>query len=191
MASEILNLRLTGKRALLLHNGQLADPLNEFTKALKEATSVKKKTEDKLAEIRQLEWIGSLYRDEKGRIAVPEDMILGCFIAGAKKFKLGNEAKAGVLCTEAFHPLKYDGPTDVLELYATGKFIDVRRCVVQRNAVMRTRPRFNKWSVDVALMLDTEIIESKQALQAMDAAGRNIGLGDFRPRFGRFEVQKI
>ena len=49
---------------LLMHNGQLADPLNEHTKRLKEFTSKKRKSDDDHIKIGEIEFQGGLYFDD-------------------------------------------------------------------------------------------------------------------------------
>lgn len=188
---ETIRLRLTGTRALLMHNCRLADPRNPVARAIKELTRNRQKTDSTYEEIEKLEWLGSLYQDDEGRVVVTEDMILGAGINGAKKMKAGPAMKAAVLGTQPFYPLIYDGPREALELYESGKFIDYRGVVVQRNRTMRARPRFNDWSVEAELMVDEEQINVKDVVRAYELAGRMHGLGDFRPRFGRFEVEQL
>jgi hypothetical protein len=188
---DTLKLKLTGRRELLMHNGQLADPRNPKTRAIKALTGGRNKTDDTLEEIRKLEWLGGLYLDPKGRISITEDMLLGAGYAGAKTIKKGTLFKAGVLGTEAFFPLEYKGPKDPLALYEVDGFVDYRGVVVQRSRVFRARPRFNEWSLTMSLMVDASIINTKDVVVCYEQAGRMIGLGDFRPRFGRFEVTQL
>ena len=186
-----LHLKLTGTRALLLHNGRLADPTHPLTRRLKELTGTRNKTDSVHEEIRKVEWLGSLYEDDEGRICLTEDMLLGCGIAGGKSLKKGAAMKAAVLGSQPFYPILYKGPRDKLELYESGKFVDYRGVVVQRNRTMRARPRFDEWSVKVSLMVDEDAINVKDVIAAYTYAGRMVGLGDFRPRFGRFDVEVV
>lgn len=189
--SEIVNARLTGIAPLLMHNGQLADPTNKWTKAIKEISSRRKKTEQDMLDLKKAEWFGSMYQDSAGVISISADMLLGLLIGGAKKNKNGVEAKAGVFETQGFYPLVFEGPKDLEKLYADGRFCDYRLVVVNRGRVMRSRPVFKKWSVDVSLIVDEDIIERRLVLQALTQAGERIGLGDYRPRFGRFSVEAL
>jgi hypothetical protein len=188
---QTLRLKFTGLRSLLLHNAQLADPRNPKTRAIKELTGQRNKTDSVHEEIRKLEWLGGLYLDDAGRISITEDMVLGCGLAGAKTMKKGTAFKAAVLGSDPTFPLDYTGPKDPLELYETDKFVDYRGVVVQRARVFRARPRFDKWSVKVSLIVDESIMNPKDVLTSFEAAGRMVGLGDFRPRFGRFEVATV
>jgi len=54
------------------------------------------------------------------------------------------------------------------------------------------RPSFNDWKLEFTVELDTEFMTSKLLREIFDAAGKRIGLGDFRPAckgpFGKFVV---
>lgn len=188
---ETMKLRFTGQRPLMLHNGRLADPTSEVTRAIKELTGQRSKTEAVFKEIKKLEWLGCLYTDAEGSICVTEDMVLGAGIAGSKSIKKGPAFKAAVLGAEPFYKLKYDGPADPLELFEDERFVDYRAVVVQRNRTMRARPRFDTWSLDVELIIDDSAINPKDVFTSFETAGRLIGIGDFRPRFGRFICEKL
>jgi hypothetical protein len=190
MALETVRLKLTGRRPLLMHNGRLADPTDPATRALKAYTGKgKTKTEADYLELKRLEWLGGLYTDESGFVCITEDMILSTGTAGAQKAKLGKQFKAGVLGESPYYPLEYSGSRDVVKLYESGTASDYRPAVVGRARVMRSRPRFNQWAVTVALHVDTSVIDRKAVVDAMTIAGELVGLGDFRPRFGRFAVE--
>ena len=63
---EEVTYRIVGEpgEPLIMHNSQLANPLNEFTKAMKELTPKLKKTDQQHADIARLEWRGGLYWNE-------------------------------------------------------------------------------------------------------------------------------
>jgi len=179
---------LTGDSPLIMHNGQLVDPRNEFTKELKRLTGLRKKTEEQQEEIRKVEWFGGLYRDEKGAIAIPADLVLACLNAGARKSRNGKLITAGVVEGASYFPLVYEGPKEPSKLYDAEKFCDYRSVVIGRNRVMRARPRFDHWSLPISLLVNEEIVECDTVISALEAAGEYCGIGDFRPRYGRFSV---
>lgn len=187
---EIYKTKITGVVPLLMHNGQLADSMNPATRALKEVTARRKKTDEDVAEIRHLEWIGSLYLDAKQRPCMPADNVLSLIIAGAKKDKNGGEAKSGIMpaAGKEFFELIYDGPKDLTKLYADARFVDCRSAKVGTARVMRTRPIFRAWSLDLELMYNPDVIDERTIQQALEISGERVGLGDYRPRFGRFIV---
>jgi hypothetical protein len=65
---------------------------------------------------------------------------------------------------------------------------DRRRVVIQRNGVTRVRPALRKgWSASVDLMVTTpEYIAPDFLQQVITKAGLLVGVGDFRPTYGRF-----
>jgi hypothetical protein len=67
---------------------------------------------------------------------------------------------------------------------------DKRRVVVQRSAVPRTRPALLPgWTVTFDFMVQTpEYISPALLNETIQAAGRLVGIGDFRPTYGRFVV---
>jgi len=77
----------TGARPLLLHNEQLASPLNPYSKRLAELTAVLKKTEEQLWQIARLQFEGGLYFDKEIGPYVPANMLRKCLIKGARHFR--------------------------------------------------------------------------------------------------------
>lgn len=181
---------LTGISPLMLHNGQLADPQNKWSREMKAVSGKRKKTDDDLAEMRRLEWFGGLVLDEKGRPCITGEMLIGAWRDGGRKLKLGKDVVAGVW-PECSFPIEYEGPKDMKKLYADERFVDVRGVKVGQSRVMRCRPIFRAWSVTIECEIDPEVIDVDPALQALEVAGARIGLGDFRPRFGRFLVERL
>lgn len=60
--------------------------------------------------------------------------------------------------------------------------------------VMSHRPKFEDWKLEFEMELDTSMISVKLLREIVDAAGRRIGLGEFRPArkgpFGQFAVTR-
>jgi hypothetical protein len=69
-------------------------------------------------------------------------------------------------------------------------YIDRRRVLIQRNAITRERPALREgWQATIDLMvLLPEYIDRKTLLEVLTNAGRLVGVGDFRPTYGRFQV---
>ena len=67
---------------------------------------------------------------------------------------------------------------------------DRRRVVVQRAGVNRVRPAMRAgWRAEFDLMVVLpEYLDRAWIKDSLDMAGRLIGVGDFRPTFGRFTV---
>lgn len=191
MAIEQLKLKLIGTRPLLMHNGRLADPLDIASKTLKVLADKKKKTDAEQEETARLEFLGSLYLDDQGEPVVPSDLLLACIVAGAKKSKEGNRIKEGVWCDLFSFPLLYSGPRDHAGLWADEQFRLRKPVRVRMARVMRTRPRFPKWELKPVLVFDNTVINREDLLRVTETAGAYIGMGDWRPMYGRFEVKEV
>jgi hypothetical protein len=70
---------------------------------------------------------------------------------------------------------------------------DRRRVVIQRSAITRIRPALKSgWQATFDfLIILPEYLDEKTFLSTLNMAGRIIGIGDFRPNFGRFQVIKF
>lgn len=186
-----LNVEVTGIAPLLMHNTQLANPMNPFTRKIKEITSKgKKKTDTDLEELMRLEFLGGLYVNEKGRPCVPGIIVEGTIRDGAKKSRSGKDSQCGII-SDGDWELIYDGPKDQDELWNDDRFRDFRPVVVGKARVMRMRPKFWPWSLKFTVSYLEEIVSANAVCKWITDAGQYTGMMDFRPRFGRFEVKKI
>lgn len=178
---------IRGISPLIMHNGQLADPLNEHTQALARLTSKRRKTVDDHKEIGRVEWLGGLYLDEKLRPCLPGEVIEGALVSGAKKFKLGKDAKSGIVVAGNF-AVDYKGPKDTAKMWADGGFLKRAGVKVGQARVIRSRPIFTEWSCTFDIEWDPTVIKDERALLEIVEAAGQCGIGDWRPKFGRFEV---
>ena len=67
--------------------------------------------------------------------------------------------------------------------------------VVQRARILRTRAKFDSWSVVFTIDVDGGLVGREQVLTWLDIGGRRIGLGDWRPEksgsYGRFNTTRV
>jgi hypothetical protein len=77
---KTLEVKWTGIRPLIMHNGLMADPTNSLVRRIKEITSkgTKKLTDADYEERDRLEWEAGLYWDEEDGLIVPSDNIERC-----------------------------------------------------------------------------------------------------------------
>jgi hypothetical protein len=162
-----------------------------MTRELKRLTDKKKKTEEDLLEIKQFEWRCGFYTDEKNRPCIPVGVLLAALIAGAKKSKNGPQAKAGIFPAagaDSF-PIEFDGPKAIDKMWDDGRFCDYRGVVVNRSRVMRSRPIFRNWSLDVAVDFAPDVIDRGSVAEAFEKCGQLVGLCELRPQMGRFVLE--
>jgi len=191
---KTLKVKWTGIRPLVMHNGLMADPTNPKVRRIKEITSKgsKKLTESDYEERDRLEWEAGLYWDEKDGPIIPSDNIERCIQLGAQKSRIGKDVQAAVFCSEIQVKLDYEGPRDQDKLYSDPRFSLRKGVAVQKARIIRLRPMFpTGWSITFDTEYDESILNEKNLLKAMQDAGALIGLGDWRPKFGRFSVETI
>jgi len=182
----------TGIRPLVMHNGLMADPLNPYTRRIKEIVrkGSKKMTDADYEDRDLLEWEAGLYWSEEHGPVIPSDNIERCIQLGAQKSRLGKDVQAAALCSESEIKVEYSGPRQKDKMYADPRFILRKGVAIQKSRLIRTRPMIpTGWSLTFVVEYDESILNQKYLVKAMQDAGALIGLGDWRPKFGRFSVE--
>jgi len=182
-----------------MHNGLLADPTNKFTRRIKEICSKgsKKMTDADHEERNRLEWEGGLYWNDNAPAwkngmgpVIPSDNIERCIQLGAQKSRLGKDVAAAVFCSVPEVQIKFRKPAGGVTrdgMYADPGFLLRKGVSVNKARIIRVRPMIpNPWQLSFDLEYDDSIINEKSLSKAMTDAGQLIGLGDWRPKFGRF-----
>lgn len=138
-----------------------------------------------------------LYRDSDGKIYQPSVHFEGAFIEAAKQFKWKGRKtymdlfKAGVLVDPIEIP--FENPKNPEMNYNGGEGkIDERPVVINKSRVLAWRPRWDSWgfTFKVNVLLGNQI-KDDVVKQVVEYAGMYIGIGDFRPKYGRFDVTKF
>lgn len=187
---QILKISVKGIAPLLMHSDKTANPLNEFTKKLKAVTSKRKKTDEDHADIAKIEWTASLYWDGK-QYYLPASLIEATMLNSAKMFKLGTLLKQCVLCNDnASFEFKHSN-LEPEKLWLQSEYQDFRTVKVQQAKNLRCRPIFQEWVSKFSLYLDENKMNAEQLKQVINNAGMYVGFGDYRPKFGRFEISNI
>lgn len=177
--------------SLLMHSGQLADPSNEHARAMKVVSARRRKTDADYAELARLEYLGGLYLNAEGQVIIPSRVIEAHLAEAARKTRDGKQALAGVF-VDTDLPLVYKGgPLTADELAdspAHRLTVGVR---IQRVRVMRTRPLFTDWSGEFKVSLLDETVDGGTLRTWLENGGRGVGIGDYRPRYGRYAVREF
>lgn len=184
-----LKFKITGVAPLLLHNGQLANPLNPFSKRLKEVTKKRDKTDADYEEMARVEFYGSLYTMDGGAICLPGEVLESAFSSAASGLKLKKKSQGAIVCPDNY-PLIYDGPQSIDDRWADESCRLIKKAKIGQSSVMRTRPMFNNWSCVFELRYDTGKMNERDILQIISLMGE-AGLCDWRPKFGRCEIEQV
>jgi hypothetical protein len=190
-----IQIKISGESPLLCHNGQTADPRNTYSKAIKAVSSKRKKTDADFDEMARLEWLAGLYRF-RDDLVIPDYVLESVFINGAKKSKRGPQAKCGLFFTD-HAPLEFEGkPVEITDdslakLFDAGDHTHAIAVKVGMAKVIRTRPIFRRWSLTATGQFDPDVLNHRDITEIADDAGKLVGIGDWRPKHGRFSAEVI
>lgn len=137
-----------------------------------------------------------VYRNDDGHICLPGEYLRGA-VVNAAKFRQDPRSprksamdlfKAAVVPLTALAPVLVDGQPATEWGYE-----HQCRVQVQRNGVTRVRPAFKTgWECELELMVNLpQYVPPDMLCDVVGEAGRLIGLADFRPTYGRFQVTKF
>lgn len=188
---DTITIRIKGTSPLLMQAETLANPLHELTKAHKAVSGKRKKTEDDYIWLMESEWSASMYYDEEIGPFVPALNMEGCIAEAGKIHRLGKTIKQAVQVVNDKAKLEYDGPRKKEALWKSNKFSDVRGVNVGGKKIMRCRPIFLGWSAQFDIAFMDDVIDRSDLVRVVEEAGRRIGIGTYRPRFGRFSVEVV
>lgn len=132
-----------------------------------------------------------VYRTGDGMLAMPGEYLRQSII-GAAKFRQDPRSprKSAMDLTKA-------GVISLSNMCSFGQkdwdYEDRRRVIIQRNAITRVRPALKSgWKVTVQLQVNLpEYIGESDLHETITMAGKLIGVGNFRPTFGRFQIDSF
>lgn len=185
------NVEFVGVTPLLMHSCRGANPLDPDVKVLKTFTSKRNKTDEDHIEILRLQYLLHAYHNNDIGFYIPANVIEATIINGAKKVSRGGGKKmqTAIEVVSPKVPLVCDAPKDIHEAYQNSEFTDVRNVDVDGSLIMRIRPRFDRWRIRFDINVDESIINPDEFASALNFAGSQVGICDFRPKYGRFEVK--
>lgn len=132
-----------------------------------------------------------IYRNEKGEIGLP-----GLYVHSAMQYAAKFRQDPRSPRKSAFDLFKA-AVSPLTELASLGSakwdYLDERRVTVQRNGITRQRPAFNAgWKAEMQFIVNLpEYVSPAFFHEVLTLAGRAIGVGDFRPTYGRFQIVKF
>lgn len=184
-------LQLTGLSGLVMHNPRLIDPEDPYVKQIAEITSKgSKQTDAEREEVGRLEWFGGIYHDPEVGVYVPSWNVVKCINRGAVLTREGTDVLRALSVANDRVPLIYDGPRELTKLYERREFRLRKEVGIGQKKVMRVRPIFRKWSLELDAELVEEAMNPGDLQRVAGTAGRSEGLGDARKLgFGRFAVE--
>lgn len=145
------------------------------------------------------EWRDYLYVKD-GMIVQPSCHFEGSMIKAASGFKVSG--KRGKTYKDLFQANVVVDPIDIPHNIPVPEeldcdadkvlYLDMRPVIIQRSRVVRLRPTFKPgWELSFAINVLDDEIPFQMANDILVQAGKAVGIGDYRPRFGRFMVTKF
>jgi hypothetical protein len=134
-----------------------------------------------------------LYIGHDGGPMIPQPNLFRCIIDAGKFFKAGKSkitTQKTSLIPACVEIVGLELPIDHREPWA----VDTRAVRIPSTGgrILCHRPCFNDWRISFEMNVDTDMLPLKLLREIVDAAGKRIGLGDFRPDckgpFGKFTV---
>lgn len=153
-----------------------------------------------------LEWLTHMYvarTDGQDLICQPATHIEGAMVRAAGSFKIAG--KRGKTYRDAVQAYLYVSPDNIphirngdlvpapdaslMEDPVNGLSVSVMRVKVQRAAVARSRLLIDTgWQLAFAIDVIDDQLQPGVIQTILTEAGRAVGIGDYRPRYGRFNV---
>jgi len=144
------------------------------------------KSKGKVAQLSKAEQVDkSVYKLENGHLYQPAEHIVGAMVKAATTFNLaGRKSYKDVVKGGVFvDPMKIPHLKDGLQE-------DWRSVVIPstRGRVMKGRGRLDEWELKFLVTCIDPRAEKNAISEILNYAGMYVGIGDYRPRYGRFEV---
>ena len=178
-----------GLSPMIMHSCQCVNPLHPISLEMKKITSKRKKTEEDIIKLSDLEWEAGLYWNKDVGVYVPAENIEATIREAAKSKKLGKHFQKGFMVQDMMIPLDIGEDLTKEEMCADVRFRDVRPMKVQQARVLRTRPRFNMWNLTFTAAYDENILNFDDVVNAIEYGGQYVGLCDSRPKYGKFSTK--
>lgn len=183
-----VDVRIKGVAPLMQHRFPMPD-LSDLSKGGKKSSGAKDYTQ---------EWHDYFYAEGNGQIYQPSSHIEGALVKSAVNFKVtgkrGKSYKDLIVANVIVDPerIPHEGFTVPDELDADADkpmYLDVRPVIIQRARVVRIRPCFKTgWELGFEMQVNDDEIQPDLLHDILALAGKAVGIGDYRPKFGRFSV---
>jgi hypothetical protein len=185
MEIEIYEVRIVGIRPLLMHKphllgGQPTRRRSEIPSPEEEARNALY-TDGDLIVVPSLN-VKAMIRDAGRNYKIPQ-----------RRATFGAYIRAGIDIEPSPNiPLLNPRTNEPYRVSKKEWIVDVRPVVIQRNRILRARPRFDEWALEFKIInLDPGLLKKEMLHKILVDAGRFYGLGDFRPEYGRFKVERF
>jgi len=180
----VIQFSIEGLTPLLMHNPQGMTRVNEGSA-----------TRGKNIPSREEEAETGAYRLPDGNLCVPATGVRNCILSGAKGLRINRKAASPMISGSLLQMDEYFPLVDLDGEPIREYIVDVRRAVIQRQGIMRARPRIDPPWVVVGTFRYNEVAGVEAIRNAFEEGGRSVGLLDFRIEkkgwYGSFQVLNL
>lgn len=176
-----------GLKPLLLHNVDLANPLNPYSRQMADlrGTPSKRRTEKWHEEMSKAQFMGAFYEGDP--ISIPAENLRRSIISAAKVSRMGTAVLRALTVVTPSVPIVYDGPKTRDGLWDAGWHL-TRMIRGTGGASPTTWPKFDNWAVRVPFDLDETVLNLRDLDELVKRAGKIEGLGASRKQgYGRYQ----
>lgn len=185
-----VDVKVKGAAPLLQHRFPMPE-LETMSKGGHKVTGAKDYTQ---------EWRDYLYVNANGEVFQPAAHFEGAMVKAAVNFKI--TGRRGKTYKDLFRAAVFVTPDEILhgvqepdELDTDADkplYLDMRPVIVNRARVVRLRPAFKMgWELEFIIEVIDDQISPELVQDVFTLAGKTVGIGDYRPRFGRFNVVRF
>ena len=187
-----ITIKAVGTKPLLLHNVDLANPLNPWARKMTDlrGTPSKRRTEKWHEEMAYVSFMGAFY-DIPGvdGVALPAENCRRSLVDAAKASRMGTQVQRALMVTVPAVGLIYDGPRTPQQMWDDGHWHLTRMIRGTGGASPTTYPIFHDWAVRVPFELDETLLNVRDLTEIAERAGRIEGLGASRKQgYGRYDA---
>lgn len=194
---EVVKIRLTGTRPLIMARGESANPFDPQAREIKRVTQKRNKSDEDYELIARLQFNASLYWDERIGPYLPVDNLMKCCQEGAAKYREGKLVKSRVIIKgfvgkatdDGAAELVYQGGKGLEELYDKHAYLKMGKLPGSKTSILISRARFNEWAADI--QVEFTDVTKERILDYWNTAGRLVGIGAWRPQNGLFMAEVL
>lgn len=190
-------LEIVGETPLIIHNGRTASPLDEYSKKMKLITSKRKKTDEDIEKLLDLQWHASLYWNDKIGLYMPVENLMACLHKACKKHKLGNNVSGFIFAEKLGFPILVEGHDNLEKLESIKEYRFTKAVTIQRSKTLSCRPMFHEWAINFDFYIDETILSEDDVSMILNTMSSRVGLGVWTPshpkpgNHGKFKIKDL
>ncbi len=133
--------------------------------------------------------------EERGQLCLPSEHFFQSMVLAASSFQVKGQGKKTykdpVKGNVILEP-EYVGLTDASDARLYDYKLDIRPARIRTARINRCRPLLKVWVAEFDIVVTDDTAVPSEVINAiLVSAGQTKGVGDYRPRFGRFMVERF